>query len=226
MDRTRSTRESYLETLRTARICFLGAEARVPTEIWYVLHGYRQSARRFLTRFESIASSDRLLVAPEGLSRFYLTQPDGTHGPSEAVGASWMTRDDREAEVRDYIRYLNRVALFAEEGLEEIGRTVLGFSQGAHTATRWAVLGRMRIGRLILWGAGLPQDLPKDAATRLGGTRVVLVRGAEDPHRRSNDERSDEDWLRRNEIPFRVREHGRGHEIMREVLDELAAEDT
>lgn len=134
-----------------------------------------------------------------------------------------MTRDDREAEVRDYIRYLNRVALFAEEGLEEIGRTVLGFSQGAHTATRWAVLGRMRIGCLILWGAGLPQDLPKDAATRLGDT---LVRGAEDPHRRFNDERSDEDWLRRNEIPFRVREHGRGHEIMREVLDELVAEGT
>jgi len=81
------TRESHLETLRTARICFLEAEARVPTEIWYVLHGYRQSARRFLTQFESIASSDRLLVAPEGLSRFYLTQPDGTHGPIRDRGS-------------------------------------------------------------------------------------------------------------------------------------------
>ena len=43
-----------------------------------------------------------------------------------------MTRDDRESEVRDYIRYLNRVALFAEEGVEGTGRTLLGFSRG-HT---------------------------------------------------------------------------------------------
>ena len=224
MDCSRSIRESHLETLCTARVCLLGAEAGAPTEVWYLLHGYRQSARRFLTRFESIASSDRLLVAPEGLSRFYVTEPDRTHHPSEAVGASWMTRDDRESEVRDYIRYLNRVALFAEEGVEGTGRTLLGFSQGAHTATRWAVLGRMRIGRLILWGAGLPQDLPEDAAARLRGTRVVLVRGAEDPLRRPDDERSDEDWLRKNEIPFRVCKHSSGHEIVGGVLEELVAE--
>ena len=37
---------------------------------------------------------------PEGLSRFYLDDPRKRHGPDAPIGASWMTREDREHEIR------------------------------------------------------------------------------------------------------------------------------
>jgi predicted esterase len=222
-------REERLETLRTGRVALLGdTRAAELEEIWYLLHGYRQSASRFLTRFQSIASARRLLVAPEGLSRFYVKRGGG-EGRPDAVGASWMTSEDREWEIRDYVRYLDRVALQVEG--DRVDRTVVGFSQGAHTAARWAALGHVTPNRLILWGAGLPRDLvsgrlPHDraseAVSRLRETRVILVRGAEDPWRNGEEERSDEEWLRDAGIAYEIHEHPHGHEIVPEVLATLA----
>lgn len=232
-------REERLETLRTARVALLGAaNGEAHEEFWYLLHGYRQAASRFLTRFQSIASPGRLLVAPEGLSRFYVTRGGG-EGRPDAVGASWMTREDRESEIRDYVRYLNRVALHVEgrptsESAPASGprRTILGFSQGAHTAARWTALGRIAAERLILWGAGLPRDLVDGsmslelavgAVSRLREARVILVRGAEDPWRKADEERSDERWLREAGVAHEVREHSSGHEIVPDVLAALAS---
>ena len=44
----------------------------------------------------------RLLIAPEGLSRFY-------HEDHESIGASWMTREERLEEIKDYLMYLDLV---------------------------------------------------------------------------------------------------------------------
>ncbi len=215
-------RESRLETLRTARVFFLGGGALLDSgEVWYVLHGYGQSARRFLARFSSIASPTRLIVAPEGLSRFYLAKRDSATEHAEKVGASWMTRDGREIEIEDYLRYLNRVALLAEQGVSGATRTLLGFSQGAHTAARWAIRGKAQPDRLILWGGGLPADLPDNAASRLQDARVVLVRGKEDALRRPDDEQREDEWLRKNRIRYRIQMHSTGHSIVPEVLDGL-----
>src|SRR4051812_28301688 len=96
--------EHHLWTPRSARYFTLGnpAEAR---ELWLVGHGYGYLASRFLERFQPIATADRCIVAPEGLSRFYLTDRPG----ERRVGASWMTREDRLNEISDYIRYLDGV---------------------------------------------------------------------------------------------------------------------
>jgi hypothetical protein len=70
-------------------------------------------ASRFLTRFIPIEREDRLFVAPEARSRYYLTPPQGgPHAPNTPVGASWMTSEDREHEIEDYVRYLD--LLYAE----------------------------------------------------------------------------------------------------------------
>lgn len=123
-------------------------------ERWIVLHGYGQRADRFLRHFRSVAGPQRHVIAPEGLSRFYL---DDRY---ERVGASWMTREDRDDEIRDTIDWLDALVahLDARDGPPD--RTVLlGFSQGTHTAGRWVALGRPRIDRLVCWGAGLPLDV-------------------------------------------------------------------
>jgi hypothetical protein len=70
------------------------------TEVWIVCHGHGQLASRFLTRFIPIEREDRLFVAPEALSRYYLTPAQGgPHAPNTPVGASWMTSQDREHEI-------------------------------------------------------------------------------------------------------------------------------
>lgn len=164
----------HLETPRTARYHTLGDSARC-CEVWYLLHGYGQSASELLSLCEPLLCEGRLLVAPEGLSRFYLA---GSRG---SIGASWMTREDRELEIGDYVRWLDTLALHLPRPGSERHCCVLGFSQGAATAWRWTVLGRTHIDRLVLWGGGIPPDV--DLAghhQRLERMRIHLVRGEND----------------------------------------------
>lgn len=159
-----------------------GDPAAAP-ETWFVLHGYRQLAGRFIGRFTAlpgVASRKRAVVAPEALNRFYVEQDvAGPHGPGSRVGAAWMTREDREHEIADYVDYLDllrdRVAPAAERVV------VLGFSQGAETASRWAVLGGTPPSELVLWGGGLAADLDPDRTARaLRGTAITFVVGSDD----------------------------------------------
>ena len=175
--------ERHLEVVRTARYWVLGDAVAYPAEVWFVLHGYQQLARRFLERFDTLADGTRVVVAPEGLSRFYVDQAPGRHGPASPVGATWMTREDRENEIADYVRYLDLLADTLLHGKAPTPRvTVLGFSQGVATAARWTALGRMRPDRLVLWGDWMPSDLDLDAAQRVWvRTEVILVRGDQDP---------------------------------------------
>ena len=231
-------RTHHVEVTRTARVLTLGGGPEPPHEIWYLLHGYGQLAHRFLRRFRSFASERRFLVAPEALSRFYPARRGEGPARRSIPGASWMTREDREREISDYVAYLDTVAELAEAGRlpsqdtseatwPAVGRpqvrTVVGFSQGVHTATRWAVLGRLSFQRLILWGAALPPDLPESAPDRLRGAELILVRGVEDEIRRLEEEEREEAWLERQGLPFRVATHPGGHEIDRSLLERLVA---
>ena len=118
-------------------------------------------------------------IAPEALNRFYVEPDPGEHGPSARVGATWMTRHDREHEIRDYVDYLDRLRDHVAPTAERT--VVLGFSQGAETASRWAVMGGVPPAALILWGGGLAADLdPRQAATALGGVDIAFVVGDED----------------------------------------------
>lgn len=195
------------------------------SEVWFVLHGYRQLAERFIHRFArlpGLESGRRAVVAPEALSRFYVHDSGGEHGPESRVGATWMTRADREAEIRDYVEYLDRVAaaVLDPAASDGAGRraVVLGFSQGSSTASRWAAYGGIRPAELILWGGGLAADLDMSrAAEALDGVRVRLVAGSED---RWAGERVAESRRRLAEVGREadVLDYAGGHEIRGEVL--------
>lgn len=164
----------HLETLRCARYHTLGDAARC-CEVWYLLHGYGQSAADFLRACEPLLCNGRLLVAPEGLSRFYLR---GGAGP---VAASWMTSEDRALEIADYVRYLDTLAERLPRASDQRHACVVGFSQGAATAWRWVATGHTHVDRLLAWGGGIPPDLDLgERKARLRRMRVQLVRGAHD----------------------------------------------
>lgn len=215
-----AAREHHLEVTRTARYWTLGEVADAPQDVWFVLHGYKQLARRFLRRFEALDDGTRLIVAPEALSRFYVSDEPGRHGPSSVVGATWMTREDRESEIRDYVAYLDRLADAVLTGGERV--TVLGFSQGVATAARWVTYGRVRPTRLVLWADALPPDLDMPrAAAALSSTELVMVRGAEDRSLGAELAGNDARRLSEAAIAHRVVRYRGGHDIDEETLKEL-----
>ena len=164
---------------RTARFWTAGPLEADTKQIWILCHGYGQLAEEILDSARALAEAGvkRCLVAPEGLSRFY-------HGDHERIGASWMTREERLEEIRDYLMYLDLVhdRLFAIVEREAVKLVMLGFSQGGATAARWALRGKGTVDRLVLWGSALPPEIDGDVEllTRLRQTPLTLVAGTRD----------------------------------------------
>ena len=206
---------------RTARYVTLGDVDGTddPQEVWFLCHGYGQLASEFLGSARALENPGRVLVAPEALSRFY-------HEDHKSVGASWMTKHDRESEMEDYVRYLD---LLHEQLFELIDRAsvrlvVLGFSQGAATAARWAVRGRVDVDHLVLWGAALPPELDDAAVLApLKTIRVTLVGGSRDalfPESAREEQRT---RLELHGVPFSELSFAGGHRLDDETLLRLAA---
>src|SRR5438046_2862020 len=170
--------EHHIGVSRTARYFTLGNSSSEVGEVWFVCHGYGQLAARFLEKLRVLDDGRRYLVAPEGLSRFYLSE-----SPTERrVGASWMTREDRLAEIDDYVAYLDAVCADVFTSLDRLRVTVhaLGYSQGASTVSRWAEMGKDGIDSLALWGGELQpeRDVTRDPVVRrLRDAELTLVSG-------------------------------------------------
>ena len=211
----------HIRVTRTARYYTLGGGGEGVDEAWFALHGYRQAARRFARRFEVLDAPGRIVVVPEGLSRFYVDPSPGRHAPEHRVGASWMTREDRDNEIADYVAYLDALAREPATSFTPAvrRRVVLGFSQGAHTASRWVVLGHTNVHELVLWGAGLATDLTPDTlGAGLEGVHVTFVRGARDKFRDRREEAAQDAMLKELGVSFRVLLHPGEHEIAPEPL--------
>ncbi|WP_022835766.1 alpha/beta hydrolase [Salisaeta longa] len=205
----------HLQVARTARYHVWGTPADA-SEWWIVLHGYGQRAKSFLEAFAPIATPQRALIAPEALSRFY-TDALTEHN---RVGASWMTKADRTHEIADYIGYLD--ALVAHIGPPP-ALHVLGFSQGAATASRWAVHGAPPVDRLMLWGGTVAHDLDVDAhRAALAGMRLTLIAGREDPYVTPSRWQEAGDRLRAAGVPFTTHRFDGGHALNGATLRRLA----
>lgn len=169
--------EEHIAITRSARIYSLG-DASSANDVWIVCHGYGQLAGRWIEEFQPIAGDGRLIVAPEGLHRFYIDPPPAP-ASRRRVGATWMTREDRATDIADYVRYLD--AVLDHVGAESARIRALGFSQGCATVVRWAAMGKSRIDELILWTGEVPPDVDmQPAAARLRQTRIVLTYGTND----------------------------------------------
>jgi predicted esterase len=200
--------EHVLATSRSARYFTLGSPEQA-SEFWFACHGYGQLASRFLERFRPLDAQERCVVAPEGLSRFYLTD-----SPAERrVGASWMTREDRMHEIDDYVRYLDAVYRTVNPGTARV--TALGFSQGTATACRWAALGTSRIDRLIVWGGEVPPDLDLKL---LRVPSLTLVYGTRDEFFTAKIVAANEARLREQRIRYELVSFDGGHEIDKATL--------
>ena len=217
----RAVSEGTIEVPRTARYFTIGDDRDSVDELWFVLHGFGQLAREFVQFFGDVAERGRLVVAPEALNRYYAAGSTSVPAAERTVGATWMTREDRQNEIKDYVRYLD---LLHERFAAKHARArtvVVGFSQGGATASRWAMLGRTRIDQLILWGATVPPDASLNAGA-LRGAALTIVVGRGDQYVTPSVLAAERARLVAAGLTVDVVEYDGGHSIKRAVLKTLA----
>lgn len=201
------------------RYFMLGEPGPGIKDVWIVLHGHGHLARYFLKKFESLDDGKTLVIAPEGLNRYYL---DGYTGK---VGSTWMTKEDRLTDIQNYIAFLDSVyaEVMDKNQLNPDRITFLGFSQGAATISRWAVQGKAAFDRLILWAGIFPPDMDFEVGNKiLSQKKLISVFGDEDEfitHDKWNEFNTLEKKL--NLETEKISFHG-GHEINEEILKRLA----
>lgn len=213
--------EHHIRVTRRARYYTLG-ESSNAHDIWLVCHGYAQLAERFINNFDCISMSGRVVVAPEALQRFYLDAPP-TPAKDRRVGATWMTRVDRENDIADYVDYLDTLVSEYAARAPHARVRVLGFSQGTSTVLRWAVRATRAPDDLILWAGEVPADVNWNmGAGKLGNTRIYAVRG------RADRMTSEAGWQRNLAtlsavgLEYQMHSFDGGHHLDEAVLCELA----
>ena len=211
-------KEHHLEVKRTARYFTIGELHEHTKHIWFVLHGYGQLAQFFIKKFDVLLNDHTFVVAPEGLSRFYL------EGVSGRVGASWMTREERAFEIHDYIFYLTELydVIRANQQLTDVKINLLGFSQGNATTLRWLNAGHIRCDRLVIW-AGFFANGVSDVIDPVHLTNIptVLVYGTQDEYLAQIDLEKYENDIRTAIPHLEVITFDGKHTVDRETLKQI-----
>jgi len=215
-----------IQVRRTARYYTLGPTHGFPRELWVVAHGYAQLARGFIKWFAPLDDGTRLIVAPEALSRFYLDAISERRAQGDPrVGATWMTREDRLAEIADYVAYLEQLTSEIRRHLTGAGPriVVLGFSQGTATVCRWLASSELRADQIVLWAGGIPPELDVAAwSTRLHGAALTLVAGEDDEMVPASAVVTEGERLSAAGVAFTLQRYAGGHRIEAEALLRVA----
>lgn len=201
---------------RTAHYYTIGATPAACQHLLIVLHGYGQLASRMVYKFDQLGD-DYLIVAPEGFSRFYWK---GTEG---AIGASWMTKMDRESEIEDYSQYLQHLLdHFQAQIPEGTPVTIVGFSQGGATAARWLDRLQPVVQNVVLWGAGFPEDLDyRPQLVYWNNKSLHLVQGRQDEYLTEKRYQQQHTFLEQQGLNVKTHWHEGGHAIDRPTLKQL-----
>lgn len=169
-----SSIEAVLEVPSSLRYRLIVPEGDVK-HIVYVLHGYGQLIAYFHLKFTGVQAADTLFVFPEGRHRFYLK------GTSGRVGASWMTREWREEDIRLNVLALDLLHREITRTYQAEKITVLGFSQGGATAARWVAYGKVACDHFISWASVYPPDLTIENHSSIA-KKCTFVLGTEDEY--------------------------------------------
>ena len=211
--------KKYISANKKARYYQIGNANQDTSALWVVLHGYAMLSEFFIKKFEKLDNGKTLIIAPEGLNRFYIGES------YKRVGASWMTKEERESDIEENSNYLNALIgnVFREIGHENVQLNILGFSQGGATACRWVFRSKMKVDNLILWAGDVPKDtLTKENKAKWNTIKTHLVMGKKD-HLISEEIRAMFIKLvSQYELNYKLTQYDGDHRIYPEVLVKLA----
>lgn len=190
------------------------------TDLWIACHGFGQMAKHFIRRFDAFDNETHFVVAPQGLSRFYMDN-------YQKVGASWMTKEDMDTEKENQRRYFDAVMADALKGRSLVAFNVhlFGFSQGVSMISRMAAYAKIDFKNLIAWAGSFPNELEKGDFAHLGDHAGLTVVVGEQDELVPQNEKFDMAvkhaenilGLEANIVKFQG-----GHEMNRAVLSKLS----
>lgn len=221
-----TAREHHVTVPRTARYYTLGEVGRDTRAVWIVCHGYGHLAAEFIARFTPADDGSHLILAPEALNRYYHDTRPGASQTS-AVGATWMTKEDRSSEIGDQITYLDTLyhTIFRDVPRDSVRLTALGFSQGVATVSRWLAHTRLRVDRVVCWAGAIPDDVSLTSDSALHRASLVLVYGARDEYATTERVGRQVAALRAADKSFTQMEFDGGHRLDDDTLRALAVND-
>lgn len=165
----------HITVPRTARVATCGALDAHTKAVWIACHGYGEIASEFIGSMQSIVDEHTAVIAPEALSRFYW----GGGFDGKPV-ASWMTREDRLNEIKDYSRYLDLVLNDIRSKVSDACKIILfGFSQGCATVMRYAQALAPEIDTIVIWAGMIPEDIEYDP-TYFQSIKLYVRYGSQD----------------------------------------------
>lgn len=169
--------ELPFEVTRTAHLYVDGQISIQTKRVFLILHGYGMLGSSMLKQCTPLLKdSKHCVVVPEGLSYFYW---DGFEGK---VVASWMTKQHRLSEIKDYSNYLSKVLHWVKEQCDHSCEVhLIGFSQGASTLLRWMHAHQPEIQSACLWAGWIPEDIDYDPSY-FSSIPLHLLYGNSDPY--------------------------------------------
>lgn len=206
-----------IKVTKTAVYHSLG-NIKTAKKIWFVLHGYGYSAAHFITKFEPILNDDVAIIAPEGLSKFYL---NGV-GFDGKIGASWMTKEDRENEIIDYVNYLNLLyeVIVKENQFSDLKINIFGFSQGGATASRWFSDGKVKCENFILWCSVFPDDMNFG---KIADTNTYFLYGDDDKYVTEERVEKQKELINNSKLKIKSTVFNGKHDVPEKVLKEQSS---
>lgn len=180
---------------------------------WLACHGYGELVKYFINKFSEL-DDNHFVVAPEGLNRFYL------NGFTGRVGANWMTKEDREQDIKTNNQYLTQV--YNTYSFQEKNFIAFGFSQGTETLTRWLVNQKIAPKAIILWSNGFPVDLSNECNLLWKGTKIYFVVGTNDDFITPERLALKKGLFNKHQLDYELVSYEGEHKIIPSLLNTLA----
>ncbi len=210
--------ENFIKVNKTARYYSIGKLNKNVKKLWFVFHGYGQLAKEFIINFQLIANEATVVIAPEAFNKFYIK------GFTGKMGATWMTKEDRENEIIDYVNFINSICKDVSKKINpsNVEIKVLGFSQGGHTAVRWLNKSNLKVKYLFLWGSGFPRDIDYNQNLDYwNNTSLKLIIGNSDKFISKNHINEEIGFLKSQKIKYELINYKGDHSINEFVLSKI-----
>jgi predicted esterase len=197
---------------RTASYQFIPAQNS--KHLLYLIHGYGQLAEEFVKDFKTLEGKINI-IAPEALSRYY-------NKKGKPV-ASWMTSHEREAEMGDYVNYLNDLhqLVCSEKKYEKVH--LLGYSQGVSTAMRWLANCHEYFSDIYLCSGSIPPELDRNDLKMHLKTNFHYFYGDSDPLLSASKAEQQIDKLKALVDQVNPHQFSGGHIISESCIDLIAS---
>lgn len=158
----------------------LGTLSEYDNTLWMVFHGIGYLSRHFIKPFSKLDLNANTVIAPQAPSKYY------SDNQYSRVGASWLTKEETQAEIVNVLQYLD--AVYYQENMSRYRKFLcLGYSQGVSVMMRWIGLRKIPVDALVIYAGRIPSEMKKEHFSHLDEhTRILSVIGKNDPYVTTN----------------------------------------